>query len=470
MKTVPESQTYNSLVNDTRVDKIRISRSSSDLKSNKVAVKSYPISIFVHFRSQKDVEAFASLMKMDLHSKTKHYNFFNKRGQKKSKYIFVDARIKTADKKPSFKAKKNKRGYDDFYQRHWREMPEFTEYAQPPFITLKFNFASERLLTSFARIMKQQISENTKSVWHPALERQKLIGQVWKSNQKQQMRYPVYIVSKGRSQSRLTSRALDKMGIPYFLVIEKQDYDAYSVVIDTKKILVLPFEGNHGQGPGRARNWCWDHAVATGHKKSWVLDDNIEAFYRLQENKRIRVADNAIFRAAEDFVDRYKNVMVSGFQYRFFVAPNAKKPPFVKNTRIYSVLLIDHKCKHRWRGMYNEDTILSLDVLRDGDCTVLFNSFLAGKAGTQTMSGGNTDAFYAEEGTYKKSMMLKRMYPDVTKVVKRYGRWHHEVNYGKYWDNFMKLKIKSPMKNLRANNYGMKLVKIEKQAKEIPKR
>ena len=104
MKTVPESQTYNSLVNDTRVDKIRISRSSSDLKSNKVAVKSYPISIFVHFRSQKDVEAFASLMKMDLHSKTKHYNFLNKRGQKKSKYIFVDARIKTADKKPSFKA------------------------------------------------------------------------------------------------------------------------------------------------------------------------------------------------------------------------------------------------------------------------------------------------------------------------------------------------------------------------------
>ena len=45
MKTVPESQTYNSLVNDTRVDKIRISRSSSDLKSNKVTVKSYPISV-----------------------------------------------------------------------------------------------------------------------------------------------------------------------------------------------------------------------------------------------------------------------------------------------------------------------------------------------------------------------------------------------------------------------------------------
>ena len=165
-------------------------------------------------------------MKTDLHSKTKHYNFLNKRGQKKSKYIFVDTRIKTAEKKPSSKAKKNKRGYDDFYQRHWREMPEFIEPAQPPFITLKFNFASERLLTSFARIMKQQISENTKSVWHPALERQKLIGQVWKSNQKKQMRYPVYIVSKGRSQSRLTSRALDKMGIPYFLVIEKQDYDS----------------------------------------------------------------------------------------------------------------------------------------------------------------------------------------------------------------------------------------------------
>ena len=36
--------------------------------------------------------------------------------------------------------------------------------------------------------------------------------------------YPIYIVSKGRWESRLTSKSLDRMGIPYWLVVEEQEY------------------------------------------------------------------------------------------------------------------------------------------------------------------------------------------------------------------------------------------------------
>lgn len=287
-------------------------------------------------------------------------------------------------------------------------------------------------------------------------------------------KYPVYIISKGRSESMLTSRSFARMKVPHYIAIEPQDEELYEKALDKFNIrpyvtlLIAPFS-NHGDGPGRARNWCWDHSISIGAEKHWVLDDNIADFYRLQKNKRVRVESGAIFRAAEDFVDRYENVPIAGFQYRFFIAPNSKYPPYVKNTRIYSTLLIDNKCKHRWRGRYNEDTDICLQVLKDGDCTIQFNAFLQGKAATQTVKGGNTEEFYHKEGadegkwienvnsegTRNKSQMLVDLHPDVARMVWRYKRWHHYVDYSSFKKNELRLKpdVKIPEGN---NNYGMR--------------
>lgn len=43
--------------------------------------------------------------------------------------------------------------------------------------------------------------------------------------------YPVYIISKGRWESRLTSKALEKMRVPYHIVIEPQEIDDYAAEI-----------------------------------------------------------------------------------------------------------------------------------------------------------------------------------------------------------------------------------------------
>ena len=90
------------------------------------------------------------------------------------------------------------------------------------------------------------------------------------------------------------------------------------------------------------------------------MDDNINGFVRLHKKTKRRVLDGGMFRVCEEFVDRFKNVPVAGLQYRFFCDDKAAYPPFVLNTRIYSCLLIENSCPHRWRGRYNEDTILSL--------------------------------------------------------------------------------------------------------------
>jgi hypothetical protein len=270
--------------------------------------------------------------------------------------------------------------------------------------------------------------------------------------------YPVHIISKGRWESRKTVKALEKIGVPYRIVIEPQELEQYSAVIDPQKILVLPFS-NLGQGSIPARNWVWEHSISEGAERHWILDDNINNFFRLNNNLKVPVSDGTIFKAAEDFSDRYENVAISGLNYFMFASRKSKIAPFTMNTRIYSCILIKNDIPYRWRGRYNEDTDLSLRALKDGWCTILFNAFLAEKSVTMTMKGGNTEDLYLiENGRLKMAQSLQKQHPDVTKITRKWGRWQHSVDYRPFKRNKL---IKKPGIIIPEgiNNYGMVLVR-----------
>jgi hypothetical protein len=285
-----------------------------------------------------------------------------------------------------------------------------------------------------------------------------------------QPQFPIYIVSKGRWETRLTSRTLEAMGVPYWIVVEEQERDNYAAVIDPKKILILDknFQsrydactdvGSKSKGSGPARNFAWDHAIGAGAAWHWVMDDNIKSFHRLNRNLKVPVGDGTIIRCMEDFCLRYENVAMAGPNYFMFASRKTQMPPFTLNTRIYSCNLIRCSAPYRWRGRYNEDTILSLQMLKDGWCTVLFNAFLQYKMTTQSMKGGNTDEIY-KEGTLAKSKMLIDLHPDVSKLVWRFGRYHHYVDYRPFKTNLLVRKKESaPRKG--ADDYGMRLIRLK---------
>ena len=284
-------------------------------------------------------------------------------------------------------------------------------------------------------------------------------------------KYPIYIVSKNRSDTRFTSKALEKMNVPYHIIIEASDRDKYSAVIDKQKILILPekyldeydtFDDlgrTKSTGPGAARNFAWDHSVKRGAERHWVMDDNIVGFMRWNNNLQLYVVTGAYFRAMEDFVDRYKNVAMAGPNYFMFAARKTKAPPFITNTRIYSCNLIKNDLPYRWRGRYNEDTDLSLRILKDGWCTVQFNAFLQHKITTQAVKGGNTADFYQKEGTLPKSKMQVDMHPDVSKLVWKFNRWHHHVDYRPFKKNKL-IKKDNIIIPKEPNNYGMALTYV----------
>ena len=269
-------------------------------------------------------------------------------------------------------------------------------------------------------------------------------------------KYPVYVISKGRAKSRMTSRALEQLGVPYSIVVEPQEYDEYAAVIDPAKIITTPFS-NLGQGSIPVRNFVWEHSIAAGAERHWILDYNIQKFCRMNRNMKIKVSSGTIFRAAEDFTDRYENVALSGFQYFMFAVRRVAMPPFYLNTRIYSCILIRNDLPYRWRGRYNEDTDLSLRALKDGWCTVLFNTFLAAKMQTMTMKGGNLTELYQDEGRLRMAESLVEQHPDVTRITERWGRPQHLVDYSGFQKrNRLKLRDGVVVPE-GTNDYGMVL-------------
>src|SRR5665213_2239174 len=126
-------------------------------------------------------------------------------------------------------------------------------------------------------------------------------------------KHPLYIPSKGRAASMMTSRVLTAMGVQHFVVVEPQEIDVYRASVGRMGLaaqvleLDLRFKGTYdlcddlGQarstGSGPARNFAWKHSGEAGAGWHWVLDDNIKALYRLHENRKVKCVNAALFRA-----------------------------------------------------------------------------------------------------------------------------------------------------------------------------
>jgi hypothetical protein len=276
-------------------------------------------------------------------------------------------------------------------------------------------------------------------------------------------RYPVFIPTKGRWESRLTIRALEKIGVPYTAFIEEQEYEQYAAVVNPANLHVMP---HRDQGLVVTRNYIWDYAQhELKTPRFWTMDDNIKNFFRLNNNLKVPVTSGTMLCAIEDFVERYENVPIAGMNYFMFASRKTKMNPITLNTRVYSNMLIQTDATdprgnpYRNEGFYNDDTDLCLRVLKDGLCTILFNAFLIEKSVTMTVKGGMTP-HYQGDGRYKMAEELRQKHPDVTTITYKWGRYQHQVDYRPFKNNRL---IRKPGIEIpdEPNEYGMKLVKVK---------
>lgn len=285
-------------------------------------------------------------------------------------------------------------------------------------------------------------------------------------------RYPVYIPSKGRAQNVHTAKMFSQDDVPFKIVVEPKEVPAYVEEWGEENILALPEDG---KGLVYSRNWIKDHSIANGDERSWQFDDDVVSLVRLHKGERMYCASNIPLVAAEDFVDRYENVALASFNSEFFCVVNngvtqVQYPPFYLNSRCYTNFLVLNSLPNRWRFRYNEDTDMTLQVLSDGWCTILFNAFLMRTPATLTATGGQMVDMYGGDGRLKMSRELERVWPGVVETRRRFGRPQHYVK--NHWAGFdTPLKKKAGVKiPKQPNNYGLKLKEVSPPQSEKMKR
>lgn len=245
------------------------------------------------------------------------------------------------------------------------------------------------------------------------------------------IKYPIYVISKGRSDlTRHTAAFLQEEGIDFKIAIEPHEQQLYGERFGFDKLIILPFR-DLGQGSIPARNFIWEDSINRGHKFHYCLDDNIAKVVKYQNGRRLRCSATPAFLELESLMQQFVNLAICGLNYQTFVRQWPVKP-MVINHHVYSFLLIRNELPFRWRGRYNEDTDLCIQALSRNWCTAYINTHLAYKAATMTCKGGNTDELYQDNGRLKMARSLElawAKYPGLVKTVWKFNRPQHSVKW-----------------------------------------
>ncbi len=270
-------------------------------------------------------------------------------------------------------------------------------------------------------------------------------------------RFPFYIPTKGRPATQMTAARLLPLGVTPHLVVQSDEVDAYTeanpgcVVLAWPPSYMTDYERTPELDPhpttGAAHNFAWDHAREAGYSHHWIMDDNVRSFwFRAQGGKFQSDPPARVFAWHEELATRYANLAgLSLGQGNTFSAA-----PFTLNTRLYCATLYRndlHEYGIRWRRGLNDDTIVSLDILKTG-YLVTAESHMLGimKTGTSRrarLPGGMTD-FYANGGFIRKAAEAIRLHPDCVKMVNRFGRIHHQIDYSQFTQRLIPVEGRQP--------------------------
>lgn len=334
------------------------------------------------------------------------------------------------------------------------------------------------IISEITKIIPHHLCLQHKCIWYKSNGDESHIGVAFKDEgETRDPKYPIFIISKGRYKTRLTATYLDRIKVPYKMVVEESELELYkSHGQNPETLLVMPdawkreqIEKGYGGGIP-VRNFVHHYArYVLNSGRHWLLDDNIRDYARFYNSKRIKCYSKAVFTAVEDYVDRFTNLHYIGHNYQSFVIHEFERP-VAFNVKCYSSLLIHNElndylgCSDLWRGVYNEDVDLTLRSLKAGFPTMNSNIFCAHKMPTMTNKGGNTSTIYAVPDAHKlKVESLIKQHPDCVEAKERFvgkktRRIHHVVNY-RPWKHLKPIPKPGLVIPDEPNEYGMVLTK-----------
>lgn len=262
----------------------------------------------------------------------------------------------------------------------------------------------------------------------------------------------IYIISKGRPQCT-TAQTLTRMNYPgqWFIVCGtnddtlpeyKEKWGDHVLVFDWEdEITRTDTLDNFGfetmpSGAVPVRNATIRISGERGERRHWQFDDDYDHFLLTNANlhkKKSLMEDAAKFewwlcRIAK-FADECGLPNVGFALTTIESAPVAAKK---FGTRVFNA-----HCQSstglatRWRSRLNDDLINAIETHRLGQKTEMYFKFLSlHMKPSQQEKGGLTD-IYKREGTVRKSAYPILLAPNAAKLVIKFGRYHHQVEWTK---------------------------------------
>lgn len=217
-----------------------------------------------------------------------------------------------------------------------------------------------------------------------------------RDNPPDQIKHPVYVLSKGRSDITGVADLFSDAGVPFKIIVEPQDEIPYRERWGQDRLIVMP---ENDQGIVYVRNFAKDHARSEGHDYHWQFDDNIGGFYLRDNGKAKRVDPGWAIRIIEGVVDGYENIGGANFANAAFVFGYDKKEPITINSQVYCAMLLSTSSRARFRYSH-EDTDYSMQLLAEGWVTLSVKRLCMTKPASATMKGGNLETAYKGTGRF----------------------------------------------------------------------
>lgn len=261
----------------------------------------------------------------------------------------------------------------------------------------------------------------------------------------------IYIISKGRPQCK-TAKTLMKMNYPgrWFIVCGNNDptIPEYQKNWGKDKILIFDWyeEVKHsdlldnfgvekmGSGAVPVRNATRKISVDRGELRHWQFDDDYNRFWCINSN------NHKTFHPMEgkEFEKKLYNLANYGhFSHIYnvgFAVPNESMPDsrFHITRRVFNAHNMDnHDLEFTtWKARMNDDLINAMDTWKKGKYEISFKFMLLNFKETQSEKGGNTE-IYKAHGTVRKTAYAIMFEPKAVKLIEKFGRYHHQVDWRK---------------------------------------
>lgn len=270
----------------------------------------------------------------------------------------------------------------------------------------------------------------------------------------------VYIMSKGRPQCR-TARTLIAMNYPgeWFIVCGNNDetipeyqknfgkervlvFDWYEQIKHTDVLDNFGFE-KMPSGAVPARNAIIEISRQRGELRHWQFDDDYEEFWLTNLNRKGKRGSKC--------PQPKKRLTGKTFQWwlcriaKFGYDTNMPNVGFSQTTaesmpdnceKVGKRIFNAHNQSSTggatvWRSRLNDDTINAIDTYhRPGKIEFSFKFLNMSMKLTQQEKGGLQD-IYQKEGTIRKTAYLFLVAPNAAKLVIKFGRYHHSVDWPK---------------------------------------